>query len=254
MNSVVLSKLLLYSRKKIMRIHKIYLSGLLIALLAITGCAPKVYNADAFNRPNTFAIVSVNGITSGFGFSTAEEQKIASNFERIIYKELKNTKRFKLASSNKVKKSRAYRQIRGESTDGLLSMKTAKGYKKFDPKNEITALKKLNKELRLTGNIFITLSVSKEDSGLTLSGLLPIPIPVSAGKTHAKVLISIVTMDYKGNVIWQDMIEKSTEDGVVHVMGISNFNKLYTQILDVAKFASHELVKNLDANLSTRKG
>jgi len=178
---------------------------------------------------------------------------MASNFEQIIYKELKSTKHFKMVSPKKVKKSRSYRQIKGESTDGLLTMKTAKGYKKFDPNNEAETLNKLNKELGLTGNMYITLSVNKENSGITLSGFLPIPVPVSVGKSHAKILISVVTMDDKGEVIWQDMVEKTTEDGVGHLMGVSNFNKLYPQIMDVAQTATHELVINLNEKLSTGK-
>lgn len=231
-------------------IKKTVLIVFISALLGLTGCASQTYKKEAFARNNKFGIVSITGITSGFGFSNQEEETMVSNFEKLITRELGKTRHFKLVSSKSIQNSRTYKRIKGESTDGVFQFKTAPGYKKFDHEDEKENLKQLDRELKMTGNIFVTLSIVKEDSGFSLSGFLPIPVPVSAGKVHAKVIVAIYATDPNGEVIWSDQIEKITEEGVGHIMGISNFKNLYPQIIDIANNTATEFVKNLDTNLT----
>lgn len=223
--------------------------GFIIAILFLSGCASQSYNTKVLKEPNRFAIVSVSGITTGFGMSAEEETKLLTSAEKLIYKELKQSKYFKLVPPSKVKKSRSYRSIKGESTSGIFTMQMAKGYKKFDMDNEKEAIDKLMKELKLTGVIHIMASFSKEDSGLSLSGFLPIPIPISAGTTSGKITFVLAVMDKNNQVIWQDMIEMETKDSVGNVMGVANLSKLYPQLLDITQQSANTTVENLNKNL-----
>jgi len=229
--------------------RKLATLGMLGVLMFLSGCASQVYKSDSFKKPQKFAIVQVTGTTSGFGLSEEEEVKLLNSLEKVLYKEFKHSRQFKLIPPSRVKRSRSYRAINGDSTKGLMEMKTAKGYKKFDYKEKSGAMRKLRKELRLTGTVSIVASFSKSDSSVYLSGLLPIPVPVSAGTTHGLVGLNIVAMDDKDQVIWQDFIQKETEEGVGNIMGVSNFGKLYPHLIDTVQLAAREAITNLENNV-----
>jgi hypothetical protein len=228
---------------------KILTLGMLGTVLLLGGCASQVYKAESFSKPQKFAIVQVTGTTSGFGLSEEEEVKLLSSLEKVLYKEFKHTRRFKLIPPSRLKRSRSYRALKGESTDGLMTMKTASGYKKFDYNEKSEAMRKLRKELKLTGTVSVMASFSKSDSSVYLSGFLPVPVPVSAGTTHGLVGLNIVAMDDKDQVIWQDFIQKETEEGVGNIMGISNFGKLYPHLIDTVQLAAREAITNLEKNV-----
>lgn len=227
---------------------------LLVALTSLTlgGCASQVYKSDAFKKRGNFAVVQISGQTSGFGLGTKEDKKLLNVLSDIIYKEYKSNKHFKLVSPRKVKKSRAYGSLKTDTSEGLLTLKTANGYKKFDPRDHSKEIKNLFKELKVDAILSISAGYNKAQGGVTLSGILPFALPVSAGTTHGEIMYSVVATDINNQVIWQDVIKKETEDGVGHFMGVSNFNKLYPQLLDISKFAVAESLHNLDKNLKTQ--
>lgn len=232
---------------------RIILLGILISSLSLMGCASKVYKADAFKKRANFAIVQVTGQTSGFGLGTKEDKKLLNVLSSLIYKEFKSTKHFKLVSPKRVKRSRAYRRLKTDKSEGLLTLKAAPGYKRFDPRDHKKGIKGLFKELKLDAIISVSAGYNKESGGISLSGFLPIPIPVSIGKEHGKLMLSIVATDKNNNIIWQDLIEKETTEGVGSFMGISNFNKLYPQLIKISKLAARQAIINLNKNLKTSK-
>lgn len=229
---------------------RIILLGILISSLSLMGCASKVYKAEAFKKRGNFALVQVSGQTSGFGLGTKEDKKLLNVLSAIIYKEFKSTKHFKLVHPKRVVRSRAYRRLKTDTSEGLLSLKTAKGYKKFDPRDHKKEMKRLFKELKINAIISVSAGYNKESSGISLSGFLPFAIPVSIGKEHGKIMLNIVATDKNNKVIWQDLIEKETTDGVGSFMGISNFNKLYPQLIKISKLAAREAVTNLNKNVA----
>lgn len=129
----------------------------LAAVLLLPGCATHVYNTEALSKPNNrFAIVSFGGLTSGLGMSEAEDLKMITDLDAVVYKELSQSKHFSLVSPVRVKKSRSYALIAGEPTDGMYTIKVAEGYKKFDPKKQADQVKKLMDELKVSGVILVS--------------------------------------------------------------------------------------------------
>ena len=228
------------------------LLSIIISMLGLTGCASKVYKSEAFQKRGKFALVQVTGQTSGFGLGTKEDKKLLNILSSIIYKEFKSTKHFKLISPNKVKNNRTYRRLKTDTSEGLMSLKTANGYKKFDPRDHKKEMKRLFKELRINAIVSVSAGYMKSNSGFTLSGFLPIPVPVSVGSANGKLMLSIVATDKNNQIIWQDLIEKETE-GVGQFMGISNFNKLYPQLIKISKLAAREAVTNLNKNVKKKR-
>lgn len=218
-------------------------------IVLLQGCATHIYNAEAFSQPNSrFAIVSFGGLTSGLGMDQEADQKLITELEPVVYQELRKSRHFRLIRPRLVTSNRDYRLIQGESTDGMYSMKVARGYKKFDPKKQQAAVRKLMADLRLSGIIQVTAYYGKKDSSVFLSGLLP--IPVSGGVAHGHITLSVVAYDRNGDVIWQDTVEKNTRNGTLLVMGIANVGKLYPQLVDITEEASHAALMKLDAKLA----
>ena len=230
---------------------KLILLSIIISSLSIVGCASKVYKTEAFQKKGKFALVQVTGQTSGFGLGTKEDKKLLSILSAVIYKEFKSTKHFKLIHPKRVVNSRAYRSLKTDTSEGLLSLKTAKGYKKFDPRDHKKEIKKLFKELKINAAISISAGYSKENGGFTLSGFLPIPVPLSIGSANGLLVLSIVATDKDNKIIWQDLIKKETE-GVGQFMGISNFNKLYPQLIKISKLAARQAIINLNQNIKKK--
>ena len=213
--------------------------------LFITACTTSSFNSQAFKKPPKLAVVSVMGTSSGLGLSDKDERKLLTSASQIIAREFKKSPRFKLVGHKYVARNKYYRAIKAKNDDGLLSMKTAKGYKKFDPEKEARKIKSMAKQLRLSGTIHVTVSFMKEESSFWLSGLLPVPVPVSGGTTSGKVIMHVSTVNLKNEVIWSDMVEVETKESSAKFMGISNLGKIRGQLIDATKEAAKQLVKNL---------
>ena len=213
------------------------------------GCASQVYNKDALAQPNNrFAIVSFGGFTSGLGMDEEADLKMMSGLDDIVYQELSRSKHFTLVRPAAVKSAKSYALIKAEPTEGMYTMKVAKGYKKFDPKKESEAVAKLMSELKLSGVILVSAYYGKKEKSVFVSGLLP--LPVSGGVANGHVRYSVVAYNDKAEVIWQDTVEATTNDSTVLVMGIANVAKLYPQLVDITQEASRLTLKNLDAKLN----
>jgi hypothetical protein len=218
----------------------------LAAVTLISGCATQIHNKDALSRPNNrFAIVSFGGLTSGLGMTEAEDLKMIAGLDEVVYKELSQSKRFKLVPPATVKASRSYALIKSEPTDGMYTVKVAPGYKRFDPKNESAVLKKLMTELNLTGVIQVNAYYNKEEKTAFVSGLLPIP-GIRGGVANGHINYTIVAYDKNLEVIWQDLVEATTKDSTIVIMGIANVGKLYPQLVDITQEASRMTLKNLN--------
>jgi hypothetical protein len=221
------------------------------ALLLISGCSQQVIKSSELKKPNRFAIVSVTGMTSGFGMSENEEINLLSKVDEVVSKELNQSKDFRMVSSSLVKQSHSYAAIKGQSADGMFTGKVANGYKKFDvtDNSEAANLKKLMSELKLTGVIQITAAYTLKNSGLSVSGFLPVPIPVSVGSASGHVNLAIVVVNNANEVIWRDMVEVTSKDSIGKVMGIGNTAALYPKLVDISQEAVRTAINNLDEKL-----
>ncbi len=227
------------------------LAMLIFALVLLSGCSNQVVKTAEMKKPNRFAIVSVIGSTTGLGMSENEEVALLSRVDEIVSKELNQAKSFRLSSSSQVKQSRSYAAIKGDSTDGIFTGKAAQGYKKFDITSESEApnLKKLMSELKLTGVIQVSAYYSVKSGGFTLSGIAPIPIPLSAGTSSGHIVFAIVAVNNANEVIWRDMVEVTSKDSVGKIMGIGNTNALQPKLIDISQEAIRTAMVNLDEKL-----
>lgn len=232
--------------------------SLLAALAAIAllqGCASQVYNKEALSRPdNRFAIVSFGGLTSGLGMNEEEDAKMITGLDDIVYQELRRSKHFTLVRPATVKASRSYALIKGEPTEGMYTMKVARGYKKFNPAKETEAVRKLMDELKLGGIVQVTAHYVKKEKSAFVSGLLKLPLVsgISGGVANGHVTYSIVAYNNRAEVIWQDTVEATTNESTLLVMGIANVGKLYPQLVDITQEASRLALKNLDEKVGAR--
>lgn len=228
---------------------KLSLWTALAAVALLQGCASQVYNKEALSQPNNrFAIVSFGGLTSGLGMNEQADEKMISGLDDIVYQELRQSKHFTLLRPASVKASRSYSLIKGEPTEGMYTMKVAKGYKKFDAKKEAEAVRKLMDELKLAGVIQVSAYYGKKERSVLVSGLLKLP-GISGGVANGHVTYSVVAYNNKAEVIWQDTVEATTNDSTILVMGIANVAKLYPQLVDITQEASRLALKNLDDKL-----
>lgn len=229
---------------------KVLLAAAIAAAALLQGCASQVYNKDALSQPgNRFAIVSFGGFTTGLGMDEEADTKLISGLDDIVYQELSRSKHFTLVRPAAVKASRNYGLVKGEPTDGMYTMKVAKGYKKFDPKKESEAMGKLMDELKLSGVIQVQAVYAKREKSVFVSGLLKLP-GISGGVANGQVNYSVVAYNRKGDVIWQDTVEAVTNESTLLVMGIANVAKLYPQLVDITQEASRTALKNLDEKLN----
>ena len=229
--------------------NKLWSAAALAAVVVLQGCASQVYKKDAFGTPNNrFAIVSFGGFTSGLGMDEEADMKMITGLDDVVYQELSRSRHFTLVRPGAVKGSRSYAQIKGESTDGMYTMKVAKGYKKFDPKKEPETLRKLMDELKVSGVIQVSAVYGKKERSVFVSGLLKLP-GVSGGLANGHVQYTVVAYNNKGEVIWQDTVQATTNDSTLLVMGVANVSKLYPQLVDITQEASRLALKNLDEKL-----
>lgn len=221
------------------------------ALLLVAGCSNQAIKTTEMKKPNRFAIVTVTGSTTGLGMSENEEIGLLTKVDEVVAKELNQSKNFKITSSSLVKQSRSYSAIKSESSDGMFTGKVAQGYKKFDitSASEAPNLKKLMNELKLTGVIQISAYYSVKSGGFTLSGIAPVPIPLSAGTSSGHVAFAIVVVNNANEVIWRDLIEVTSKDSVGKIMGIGNTTALHPKLIDISQEAVRTLMANLDEKL-----
>jgi len=228
----------------------VLLGAAIAAAALLQGCASQVYNKEALSRPNNrFAIVSFAGLTSGLGMDEEADAKLITQLEDVVYQELSRSNHFTLVRPAAVKNSRSYALIKGESTQGMYTMKVARGYKKFDPRKETEALQKLMSELKLSGVIQVVAAYGKKERTVFVSGLMKIP-GVSGGLANGHVNYSVVAYNAKGEIIWQDTVEATTNDSTLLVMGITNVGKLYPQLVDITQEASRLALKNLNEKVA----
>jgi len=221
----------------------------LVALVFVSGCATNVYNKEELSKPGSrFAIVSFGGLTSGLGMSESEDLKMITALDNVVYKELGQSKHFRLVTPSAVKASRTYALIKGEPTDGMYTLKVARGYKKFDPRKEADNLAKLMDELHLDGVLLVTAYYGKKERSAFVSGLVKLPF-VSGGVANGHVTYTVVAYNRKNEVIWQDSVEATTQESAIMVMGIANMAKIYPQLVDITQEASRMVLKDLDANV-----
>jgi hypothetical protein len=220
-----------------------------LGLLLLSGCAGSL-DVKAMQRHNRFAVVSITGVSSGFGFMQAEDTKLVTTAGALVVRELQTSKRFDVVNPEAVKRDRNYAAIKGDEPS-FLTLQVATGYKKFDISDEEAHIAALRKDLRLTGVIIVSVGFTKKSSGVSVSGLLPIPIPVSAGSVRGEANLTIIAYDSKNNVIWSDSVRALTKDSVGSVMGISHLQTLHPQLLDAARDAAEQALKNLNEKMTS---
>lgn len=224
--------------------------SVLAAAALLQGCASQVYNKEALSQPNNrFAIVSFGGLTTGLGMNEEADEKMITGLDDVVYQELRQSKHFTLVRPAAVKASRSYALIKGEPTNGMYTMKVAKGYKKFDPRKETEVMGKLMEELKLSGVLLVSAYYAKKEKSVWVSGLLKLP-GVSGGVANGHVTYSVVAYNSKGEVIWQDTVEATTKESTILVMGIANVAKLYPQLVDITQEASRLALNKLSERLA----
>lgn len=223
---------------------------LLTASLAV-GCASFRANHEFFARSRPLlAMVTVQAHVSGLATSDTEDKELASQLATVSVKELGKSRRFRLAPENAVLSSRSYKAIANKGP--MFMGDLAPGYKGFSVTDERANMRVLAKELKASGFIVVSASYNAKKSGFAIGGLLPVPIPLSAGSVTASVTYVIVVYDVNGEVLWQDTAELDSEDSVGTVMGVGNYKALYPKLTDLAKAASRQVLANLDTNLARK--
>ena len=231
------------------------LIALLVASFALSGCAGmnSKLNKESFaaNKKPRMAIMHVIGRVDGLTMSDEEEQQLFNGAARIVEKELAKSKHFTLVKRKHVAKSRAYKAIKAQPPKfGIFSLELAKGYKYFDIKEEKENMAKLAKELKLDGVMIVNLTFNRSNGGFSLGGFLPIPIPITVGKSYGELSYAVHAMDPKTfDVIWGEVAKESTEEGVTTVMGVGKFSDLQPKLLNLTRNVSVKLIHDLDENL-----
>lgn len=220
--------------------------------LWLAGCAGTQINKAAFAKPKRLAMVNVNVIVTGLGTSRKEDTKIAGDLANITFKELGSSRHVRLVPEKAVLSARAYKAIEDKGPPMLSVM--APGYKYFQPKDEAANLKALAKELKVDGFIFIRSAFGAKNSGMAVSGILPVPVPVSIGKEKAFISYWLHTVDPEGNNLWSDKSEINSPNGIVTVMGVGKFSSLINQFVDLMKEACNQLVATLEKEVAGGAG
>lgn len=228
---------------------------LLVASFVLSGCAGMNSKLDkksfTGNKKPRMAIMHVIGRVDGLTMSDEEEQQLFNGAAKIVEKELAKSKHFTLVKRKKVTKSRAYKAIKAQPPKyGIFSLELAKGYKYFDIKEEKKNMARLAKELKLDGVMIVNLTFNRSNGGFSLSGFLPVPIPVSAGKSYGELSYAVHAMNPKTfDVIWGEVLKESTEEGVTTVMGVGKFAELQPKLLNLTRNVSVKLIHDLSENL-----
>ncbi len=261
-----------HSFTKAYRVATIYNSKIslmvLISFLMLlsAGCASRsMIKPEAFGTQKTFAIVSIAGaerfnsgskstkeVFTGYDDSN-NTQPILDKMRVIVWKALKQSNHFKLANPQKVRSSKAYKELAADESVfrvGIFKteMTTAKDYKYISNREKFA---KLANELKVDGVIQVIVNLSTRDTKVYALGL-------GAKKTRVLAFSTLVAYDRTGNVIWQDMIQETSEDGVSKAMilvdtGNMNYKKLLPLAEKVSQDGINKIVDNLDNKMGTGK-
>lgn len=239
-----------------------------VTALVFSGCAltmPKTtIDQNAFGAKKKYALVSISGINSiqsnrpnavgigGLIRSISKSSGMSSDSKSVLndatpkfYDALVDAKGFDLVSEKKVVRNKVYKKIGSDEKKVFLStIITPKSYKVFSEKNDA---KKLSKALGVDGIISVNATYTFSFSGLDLFGL------VAIGKHRANVLLSINGTDKNGNVVWQDFVKSTSDEGLwSSTASVANFDKLHPLFIQVSQKAMQKAVRKLDAKLPTQ--
>lgn len=218
--------------------------------LVLAACATSQVNSSAFSKPRTLALVSVSATVSGLATGAAQDREIAADLARVSLNEIGHSRHIRLASETAVLRSKAYKAIKDEGPTFMGVV--APGYKRFTVEDEKAHLQTLAKELRVDGFLFVQGGFTKKDSGIGIGGLGGIPIPLTAGRSHPHAFYSVVAYDVNGDVLWQDQIEKTSDEAITTVMGVGAYKSLIPKFTDLMKVASRELLSKLDTQVAAK--
>ena len=218
--------------------------------LVLAACASSQLNSSAFSKPRTLALVSVSATVSGLATGAAQDREIASDLARVSLNEIGHSRHIRLVPETAVLRNKTYKAIKddGPSFMGVL----APGYKRFTVEDEKAHLQTLAKELRVDGFLFVQGAYSKKDSGFSIGGLFGAPVPLTAGRSHPYALFAVTAYDVNGNVLWQDQVEKTSDEGITTVMGVGAYKSMIPKFTDLMKVASRELVSKLDTQVGAK--
>lgn len=216
------------------------------ALLAgyLGGCASTQVNQAAFAKPRKLALVSMSATVTGLGTFNKEDKAIVADLERVSVGELSRSRHLRLVSGRAVQNARAYRAIRDKGP--ILLGVLADGYKRFDPRDEQANLKALAKELNVDGFLFLQGALGSKSSGIGVSGILPVPIPVTVGREKAFINYFLYAVDTQGDIFWRDNVELDSANGIAVVMGVGKYGALKSMFPDLMKLANRQAVETLD--------
>jgi len=216
--------------------------------LVLAACASSQVNSSAFSKPRTLALVSVAATVSGLATGAAQDRQIAADLVRVSLNEIGHSRYVRLVPEATVLRSKAYKAIKDEGPTFLGVL--APGYKRFTFEDEKTHLQALAKELKVDGFLFVQGAYGKKDSGVGVGGLFGVPIPITAGRSHPYAVYAVVAYDVKGDVLWQDQIQKTSDEGITTVMGVGAYKSLIPKFTDLMKVASRELVSKLETQVA----
>ena len=218
--------------------------------LVLTACASSQLNSSAFSKPRTLALVSVSATVTGLATGAAQDREIAADLARVSLNEIGHCRYIRLVPEGAVLQSKVYKAIKdsGPTFMGVV----APGYKRFSIEDEKAHLQALAKELKVDGFLFVQGAYGKKDSGVGVGGLFSVPIPITAGRSKPYALVAVVAYDVKGDVLWQDQLEKTSDEGITTVMGVGAYKSLIPKFTDLMKTASRELVAKLETQVAAK--
>ena len=218
--------------------------------LVLAACATSQLNSSAVAKPRTLALVSVSATVSGLATGAAQDREIAADLARVSLNEIGHSRYIRLVPEGAVLRSKSYKAIKdiGPTFMGVV----APGYKRFTVEDEKAHLQALAKELKVDGFLFVQGAYSKKDSGVGIGGLFGVPVPITAGRSHPYALYAVTAYDVKGDVLWQDQLEKTSDEGITTVMGVGAYKSLIPKFTDLMKTASRELLSKLDTQIAAK--
>lgn len=224
--------------------------SLMLVLLALWlgGCATTRVDPAAFAKPRKLALVSVSATVTGLGTFQKEDKAIVADLERITVGELGRSRHFRLVSGSAVHNARAYKAIKDKGP--ILLGVLADGYKRFYPEDEAANLKALARELKVDGFLFIQAALGSKNSSVGVSGILPVPVPVTVGREKAFIGYFLYAADSEGDIFWRDQIDIDSEKGIAVVMGVGKYGALKSMFPDLMKLANRKAVETLEQKVS----
>jgi hypothetical protein len=220
---------------------------LIATVFMVVGCATFKVNQAAFAKPRTLALVTVSGAVSGLATSNAEDIELLKQTVVVSFNELNRSRHIKLAREKAVLSSKAYKAIKDNGPAMMTDL--APGYKRFSIEDEKANLLALSKELKVDGFLIVTVAYGRAQSSFGIGGILPVPIPVTAGSARASVVYYLNAFDVNGDELWQDQIKMESEESVTTVMGVGRYGALHSKLIDLGKAASRQAVQNLQERL-----